>query len=78
MTMKAQAYFDNQPCVRIFNGNEMIAELPLKENTKESANESLRKICMRRTTSWVKTDWGVEANCFITTAEMHNILRGKA
>ncbi len=67
--MIAQAYFGTKKeplYIRIFKdrNSSMVAELPLKEATEESANKSLKAINLNRKGKWLVTSWGREATVY--------------
>jgi hypothetical protein len=61
--MTAQAYFGKNEkwMIRVFEKNEAIAELPLKEPSDESADLSLKRMRLRRNSSWTSHGWGKQA-----------------
>lgn len=62
--MKAQAYFDDEPLVRIFGAPdwaECIADLRLDAPTPTEADKSLHRLGLYRREKWKRREWGVEA-----------------
>lgn len=66
--MKAQAYYWKPMMIRIFKGNNLLAELPLNEPNDKKADASLRAIRMRRIEKWQKFSWGKEARVRFVSA----------
>jgi hypothetical protein len=74
--MKAQAYCDQEPVIRIFNRGHWIADLPLEEISLEGADKSIKAIGLRRTSAWRETEWGHECLVAFSNRKMKAAKRG--